>query len=93
MPMLPSVMTKTSLTIQDIDDQLTAALRIRAAQHHRSIESEVLDILRHALSTAAQDNAATDGLGTRMARLFADLDEPFEPSPRTGWPRAAEFPE
>lgn len=80
-----------TLTIRDFDDDLKAALRVRAAQHGRSMESEVREILRHALSEP--DITVAEGLGSRLAALFADLDEPFEPPARTGRARAAEFPE
>lgn len=38
-----------TLTIRDFDDELKAALRVRAAEHGRSMESEVREILRTAL--------------------------------------------
>lgn len=84
-----------TLTIRDFDDDLKAALRIRAARHGRSMESEVREILRQTL-TGAEDSEvpAGAGLGTRIAALFADLDGPaFEQPERTDLPRAAEFPE
>lgn len=39
-----------SMTIRDLDEALKARLRIRAAQHGRSMEEEARDILRTALS-------------------------------------------
>jgi plasmid stability protein len=39
-----------SMTIRNIDDKLRSKLRIRAAQHGRSMEEEVRDILRCALA-------------------------------------------
>ncbi len=82
-----------TLTIRDFDDELKAALRVRAARHGRSMESEVREILRHVLSEPESDRGATEGLGTRIAALFADLDEPFDIPTPTDLPRAAEFPE
>jgi len=38
------------MTIRNIDEQLKARLRVRAAMHGRSMEDEVQDILRTALS-------------------------------------------
>lgn len=38
-----------SMTIRDLDAKLKAKLRIRAAQHGRSMEDEVRDILRTVL--------------------------------------------
>jgi plasmid stability protein len=40
-----------TMTIRNIDDHLKAKLRVRAAQHGRSMEDEARDILRAALST------------------------------------------
>ncbi|MET0545803.1 MAG: plasmid stabilization protein [Caulobacterales bacterium] len=39
------------MTIRNIDDALKARLRVRAAQHGKSMEDEARDILRSALST------------------------------------------
>lgn len=39
-----------AVTIRDIDDELKARLRVRAALHRRSMEEEARDILRTALS-------------------------------------------
>lgn len=44
-----------SMTIRNIDDRLKARLRIRAAEHGRSMEDEARDILRTALSTSRRD--------------------------------------
>lgn len=40
------------MTIRNLDDGLKARLRIRAAQHNRSMEDEARDILRVALSVS-----------------------------------------
>lgn len=39
-----------SVTIRNLDDALKKQLRIRAAEHDRSMEDEVREILRSALS-------------------------------------------
>ena len=39
-----------TMTIRNIDEELKLRLRIRAAQHGRSMEDEARDILRGALS-------------------------------------------
>ena len=39
------------MTIRNLDDALKARLRVRAAQHGKSMEEEARDILRAALST------------------------------------------
>ncbi|MGH7089003.1 MAG: FitA-like ribbon-helix-helix domain-containing protein [Stellaceae bacterium] len=41
----------TSLTIRNIDDRLKRKLRLRAAQHDRSMEEELREIIRAALAT------------------------------------------
>jgi antitoxin FitA len=79
-----------TLTIRDFDDGLKAKLRVRAAQHGRSMEAEVREILRMALIEAGP---AAD-LGTRIHELFSDIEDPdFPIPPRTDMPRAAELPE
>lgn len=40
-----------TMTIRNIDDQIKQRLRVRAAQHGRSMEDEARDILRSSLST------------------------------------------
>jgi antitoxin FitA len=40
----------SAITIRNIDDGLKRRLRLRAAQHNRSMEEEARDILRCALS-------------------------------------------
>lgn len=42
-----------SLTIRDLDDSVKKKLRVRAAQHGRSMEDEARHILRAALSQKA----------------------------------------
>lgn len=58
-----------TMTIRKIDPQLKARLRVRAAQHGRSMEDEARDILRAALSQEAE---AGDS-------LFAFIREQIEP--------------
>jgi plasmid stability protein len=40
-----------SITIRNLDDDLKRSLRVRAAENGRSMEEEVREILRHAVST------------------------------------------
>lgn len=79
-----------TLTIRDFDDDLKAALRVRAAEHGRSMESEVREILRAVLERPPSG----PGMGTRIRQRFsgiggADLDVPS----RTESPRAADLDE
>jgi len=59
-----------SITIRNLDDKLKQDLRVRAAQHGRSMEDEARDILRQAL---AQEHAAPEDLGSAIRRRFARL--------------------
>jgi plasmid stability protein len=59
-----------TMTIRNLDEALKARLRLRAAQHGKSMEEEARDILRAALSTEA--NAAGD-LGQAIHTRFAAL--------------------
>ncbi|PZX11785.1 plasmid stability protein [Palleronia aestuarii] len=66
-----------SLTIRNLDDAVKQGLRVRAAEHGRSMEEEARDILRRAVKT----RAPTGNLGLAIHRRFAsqggvDLDLP-----------------
>lgn len=67
-----------TLIIDDVDGELMAALRLRAARHHRSPESEAREILRQVL-VADRVRAASGGLGSRIAAMFADTEFPGFP--------------
>lgn len=72
----------TTMTIRNIDEALKKRLRVRAAQHGKSMEEEARDILRAALS--AEPRRAGD-LGQAIRNRFAPLggvdlpDIPREP--------------
>ncbi len=53
----------SSITIRNLDDDLKARLRLRAARHGLSMEQEVRDILQQ---TLAAEPAATNGLDFAM---------------------------
>jgi plasmid stability protein len=79
-----------TLTIRDLDDGLKAELRVQAARHGRSMEAEVREILRAALTRST----STVGIGSRIHQRFSDVDDASLPlPPRTDRPRAAELPE
>jgi plasmid stability protein len=66
-----------SITIRSLDDEVKRRLRIRAAEHGRSMEEEVREILRQAVGreTPAYDLAAA--IRARVAPLGGvDLDLP-----------------
>lgn len=72
-----------SITIRNLEDDLKRRLRIRAAEHGRSMEEEAREILRQAI----EKRAAPEDLGEAIHRRFAalggvDLDLlPREPMP------------
>jgi plasmid stability protein len=75
------------LTIRNVDPQLKARLRMRAARNERSMEEEVRAILRDALP-AEQEETGAD-LADRIRALFSplggfempELPEDFVPDP------------
>jgi plasmid stability protein len=74
-----------SITIRNLDEALKGLLRIRAAQHGRSMEEEARDILRIALS---ESKAPAKDLATTIRDRFApfggvDLPELSRPPIRT----------
>lgn len=56
----------TSITIRNLDEALERGLRLRVAEHNRSMEEEARNILRSALSEGL---AATDNLADAIRRL------------------------
>jgi plasmid stability protein len=62
--------TMASITIRNLDDKLKQQLRVRAAQHSRSMEDEVRVILRLAL---AEEKSGPQDLGLAIRRRFASL--------------------
>jgi plasmid stability protein len=59
-----------SITIRNLDEPLKRRLRIRAAEHGRSMEEEVREILRVALGGPT---ASPQGLGTAIHGLFKPI--------------------
>jgi antitoxin FitA len=58
------------LLVRNLDDEVKARLRRRAARRGHSMEQEARDILRDALR---DDRDSTTGLGSRIAARFARL--------------------
>ena len=52
------------LVVRNLEDEVKAQLRDRAARHGRSMEEEVREILRDAMT---KDKPEWSGLGTRIA--------------------------
>jgi antitoxin FitA len=77
-----------SLTIRGLDAETHTRLRVAAARHGRSMESEVRAILRERFATPESGR----GLGTRIHERFAALGGmDIELPERSERPRAAEF--
>jgi plasmid stability protein len=79
-----------SITIRNLDDELKARLRVRAAHRRRSMEDEVRHILRGALSRESREDAS---LGEAIQRRFQALGgvklplphrEPIRKPPKVG---------
>ena len=76
-----------TITIRNLDDQLKTRLRLRAAEHGRSMEEEARRILGEALNEPAYD-----GIGTRIRERFAALGGvELELPERSEAARAADF--
>jgi antitoxin FitA len=79
-----------TLTIRDFDEELKAALRVRAAEQGRSMEAEVREILRAALTRPSSSGV---GMATRIRQRFSGGENAeIELPARTERPRAAELP-
>lgn len=79
-----------TMTIRNLDDTVKRRLRIRAAQHGRSMEDEARDILRSSLSTESAHAASLiDSIRARIEPLGGiELEptprEPVRKPPRLG---------
>ncbi len=79
-----------ALSIRDLDDAVREKLRIRAAQHGKSMESEIRDILTAAVAEDVPGNDLFSALNDRFTRLGGvELNLPPHSTP----PRAASFSE
>jgi plasmid stability protein len=56
-----------SITIRNLDDQIKQRLRVRAAEHGRSMEEEARDILRMATGEVAPTLDLAAAIRTRLA--------------------------
>ena len=71
-----------SITIRNMDDDLKRRLRLRAAEHGRSMEAEVHEILRQAVGQPS----APRNLGQSIHKRFAALGGLDLPSAQRGAP-------
>lgn len=77
-----------TVTIRGLDDETRRRLRVRASSKGRSMEAEVREILRQAVSSEPN----SEGLGSRIHALFADLDAgDFAPPERSEEARVADL--
>ena len=67
-----------SITVRNLDEELKRRLRIRAAQHGKSMEQEVRDILKDALDEEVPTGKDfIEGIRARFAELGGvELDLP-----------------
>ncbi len=66
-----------SITIRNLEDDLKHRLRVRAAEHGRSMEEEAREILRHAMTEPAPPRNLAAAIRSRFAPLGGvDLDLP-----------------
>jgi plasmid stability protein len=63
----------TVLTVRNLDDETRAGLKQLGIEHGRSMEGEARVILAEAVR-ARRASTTSNGLGSRIKELFADLD-------------------
>ena len=67
-----------SITIRNLDEEVKLRLRIRAAEHHRSMEEEARLILRNAVGCPEMPNNLLAAIRSRIAPLGGvDLELPL----------------
>ncbi|MFD2174756.1 FitA-like ribbon-helix-helix domain-containing protein [Rhodobacter lacus] len=72
-----------SITIRNLDDDVKRRLRVRAAEHGRSMEEEVRDILRLSVSVPEAPRNLGQAIHARFAALGGvDLEQPSRGSMR-----------
>lgn len=80
-----------AISVRDLDDDVAARLRIRAAHHGRSMEAEVRAILT---DTVAVAGAERPNLAQAIRESFTGLGEvEVEIPTRSDMPRAADLPD
>jgi len=66
-----------SITIRSLDDEVKRRLRVRAAEHGRSMEEEAREILRQVVGQAKPTHDLAAAIRARVAPLGGiDLDLP-----------------
>jgi antitoxin FitA len=74
--MIASEVNMAQVIVRNLDDAVKRKLQKLAAQHGRSMEEEIRDILRDAVK---EDGRRRGGFGTEAAKLFRGigLEEPI----------------
>jgi antitoxin FitA len=65
-----------SITIRNLDDAVKAQLRVRSAQHGRSMEDEAREILRIALAENSQPPGNLAASIRAKFKTFSEFDMP-----------------
>jgi antitoxin FitA len=78
----------SSITIRNLDDQLKASLRLRAARHGLSMEQEVRNILQTTLAADAESSSGLD-FALRINQRFKGLGADEMVLPERTAPRPA----
>ena len=73
-----------SISVRNIDETLKAHLRQSAASNHRSMEEEARQILKQHL---LRQKCTQEGIGTRIARRFAEAGGIDLPDAKRSIPR------
>lgn len=61
------------VSIRDLDDEVRERLKVRAAQHGRSMEAEIRAILTDAVSPPADSTGLAQALLSRFGDLSPDV--------------------
>jgi len=82
------VVALAAVSVRDLDESVRERLRVRAAQHGRSMEAEIRAILTEAVTPPTDSS----GLAQTLLARFGDLGGvELELPPRTEAPRAADL--
>lgn len=80
-----------AITVRDLDDNVVARLRVRAARHGRSMEAEVRAILADVVDDVANKRP---NLAQAIREYFSAISGvELEIPPRSEMPRAAALPD
>jgi plasmid stability protein len=77
-----------NIIISDADDDLAQRLKVRAAEHGRSIEAEARAILRLALGSSEEETSTAGNLGDSIRAIVepvGGLELNIPPRKKSGW--------